>query len=66
MHTDDMNDFVLMGLARDSAEAEVKTARQHLSRLLLICEGVPLNAVEASKWVKEARAYYSKTEPSDA
>lgn len=28
MHTDDMNDLVLMGLARDAAEAEAKALRR--------------------------------------
>jgi len=33
MHTDDMNDFVMMGLARDSAEAEVKQLRETVAAL---------------------------------
>lgn len=33
MHTDDINDFVLMGLARDSAEAEAKQLRETVAAL---------------------------------
>ena len=33
MHTDDMNDLVLMGLARDAAEAEAKALRSRLQEL---------------------------------
>jgi hypothetical protein len=33
MHTDDMNDLVLMGLARDSAEAEAKQLRETVAAL---------------------------------
>ena len=35
MHTDDMNDLVLMGLARDSAEVEVKRLRGLLQAIEL-------------------------------
>lgn len=35
MHTDDMNDLVLMGLARDSAEFEVKRLRGLLQAIEL-------------------------------
>ena len=33
MQTDDMNDYVLMGLARDAAEAEVERLNAVLSKL---------------------------------
>jgi hypothetical protein len=33
MHTDDMNDLVLMGLARDAAEAEARNCRDVIERL---------------------------------
>ena len=33
MHTDDMNDLVLMGLARDAAEAEAKALRARVQKL---------------------------------
>lgn len=40
MHTDDMNDFVLMGLARDMAEAEARHLQERVAELEAVLQGM--------------------------
>lgn len=45
----------------DEQDAQIAVLQHHMQRVLLICEGVPLNAIEAEKWVKDARAALTNT-----